>query len=126
MLHNTTPPVVFFPDDICGPRASFESWVNTVEVNHLTARDDGSFHFVDFETGYIHVDYVDAAIPDVTGTIRSRARLDDDAEESRQVGGAALAARVTGPPTRATMYCNTPSSGTRRFGAFSHHAGSPS
>ena len=58
-------PVVFFLDDICGPRASFESWVNTVEVNHLTARDDGSFHFVDFETGYVHVDYVVPAIPEV-------------------------------------------------------------
>ena len=45
---------------------SFEAWVNTVEANHLTARDDRSFHFVDFETGYIHVDYVDPAIPDVT------------------------------------------------------------
>ena len=66
MAHNSTPPVVFFLDDICGPRASFEAWVNTVEANHLTARDDGSVHVVDFETGYIHVDYVDPAIPDVT------------------------------------------------------------
>lgn len=63
--HNTTPPVVYFPDDICGPRASYETWVNTVEVNHLTALDDGSFHFVDFETGYVYVDYVDPATPDV-------------------------------------------------------------
>jgi hypothetical protein len=54
------------PDDICGPGASYQSWVNTVEVNHLTARYIGSFHFVDFETGYIHVDFVDPATPDVT------------------------------------------------------------
>lgn len=64
VLHNTTRPVEFFPDDICGPRASYESWVNKVEVNHLTALADGSYHFVDFETGYISVDYVDPAIPD--------------------------------------------------------------
>lgn len=64
--HNVTLPTEFFPDDVCGERASFETWTNKTQVNHLTAHGDGSFHFVDFETGVIEVDYVDPAIPDVT------------------------------------------------------------
>jgi hypothetical protein len=55
-----------FPDDICGPRAVTETLTNTTEVQHLTAATDGSFHFVDFETGILVVDYDDPAIPDQT------------------------------------------------------------
>jgi hypothetical protein len=64
--HNVTLASEFFDDDICGARASTETLTNRVQVNHLTANDDGSFHFVDFETGMLLVDFVDPAIPDAT------------------------------------------------------------
>ena len=52
--HNTPPVSEFFPDDIC---AVTETVTNTVHVNHLTENEDGSFHFVDFETGFLSADY---------------------------------------------------------------------
>jgi hypothetical protein len=64
--HNTPPVSQHFPDDICGARAVTETVTNTVQVNHLTANEDGSFHFVDFETGFLFADYDDPAIPDET------------------------------------------------------------
>jgi hypothetical protein len=64
--HNVTLDSEFFPDDICGPRAVTETVTNTVQVNHLTENEDGSFHFVDFETGFLFADYVDPTIPDET------------------------------------------------------------
>ncbi len=65
VLHNVTT-TQHFPDDICGARAVTETLTNTTEVQHLTANADGSFHFVDFETGILVVDYDDPAIPDET------------------------------------------------------------
>ena len=64
--HDVTLASEFFPDDACGPRAVTETVTNKVQVNHLTARADGSFHFVDFETGFLFADYVDPTIPDQT------------------------------------------------------------
>jgi hypothetical protein len=64
--HDVTLGSEHFPDDICGPRAVTETVTNKVQVNHLTANDDGSFHFVDFETGTLVADYDDPAIPDQT------------------------------------------------------------
>ena len=67
--HNVTLASEFFPadpDDPCGPRAVMETVTNTVQVNHLTENADGSFHFVDFETGTLVADYVDPTIPDQT------------------------------------------------------------
>jgi len=64
--HDVTLASEFFPDDICGPRAVTETVTNTVQVNHLAANDDGSFHFIDFETGFVHSDFVDPSIPDTT------------------------------------------------------------
>jgi hypothetical protein len=64
--HNMTLASESFPDDACGPRAVTETVTDTVQVNHLTANADGSFHFVDFETGTLFADYVDPAIPDQT------------------------------------------------------------
>jgi hypothetical protein len=63
--HNVTT-TKHFPDDICGLRAVTETLTNTTEVQHLTANDDGSFHFLDFETGILVVDYDDPTIPDET------------------------------------------------------------
>ena len=64
--HNVTFSSEPLPDDICGPRAVTETVTNTVQVNHLTANGDGSFHFVDFETGTLVADYTDPTIPDQT------------------------------------------------------------
>src|SRR3954451_8056391 len=64
--HNVTLASESFPDDICGSRAVTETVTNTVQVNHLTANDDGSFHFVDFETGVLVADYANPGIPDQT------------------------------------------------------------
>ena len=64
--HDVTLASESFPDDICGPRAVTETVTNTVQTNHLTANADGSFHFVDVETGTLVADYVDPAIPDQT------------------------------------------------------------
>jgi hypothetical protein len=68
--HDVTLPPQFFPDEpngLCGPApAVTETVTNKVQINHLTARPDGSFVFTDFETGFLHADYVDPAIPDET------------------------------------------------------------
>lgn len=68
--HDVTLPPEFFPAEpngLCGPSpAAWERVTNKVQVNHLTARPDGSFVFTDFETGTLVVDYVDPAIPDET------------------------------------------------------------
>lgn len=64
--HDVTLASEFFPDDICGPRAVTETVTNEVQVDHLTANADGSFHFVDFETGILVADFVDPSIPDQT------------------------------------------------------------
>jgi hypothetical protein len=64
--HDVTLASESFPDDACGPRAVTETVTNKVQVTHLTANPDGSFHFVDFETGILFADYVDPAIPDQT------------------------------------------------------------
>jgi hypothetical protein len=65
--HNVTLATEFFPDDICGPRASYETWTNKTQLTHLTVLPDGSgYHFIDFETSIIAVDYVDPTIPDTT------------------------------------------------------------
>ena len=64
--HNVTLASEFFPDDACGPRAVTETVTNKVQVTHVTANEDGSFHFVDFETGFVVADYVDPSIPDQT------------------------------------------------------------
>jgi hypothetical protein len=64
--HDVTLASEFFPDDICGPRAVTETVTNELQLDHLTANKDGSFHFVDFETGFLFADYDDPAIPDET------------------------------------------------------------
>jgi hypothetical protein len=66
--HNVTLESEHFPDDPDDPcvAAVTETVTNTVQVNHLTENADGSFHFVDFETGFLFADYDDPAIPDQT------------------------------------------------------------
>ena len=61
--HDVTLPPQFYPAEpngLCGPYpATWETFTNKTQMNHLTARPDGSFVFKDFETGFVEVDYVD-------------------------------------------------------------------
>ena len=82
-----------FPDDICGPRAVTETLTNTTEVQHLTANADGSFHFVDFETGIMFVDYDDPATPDQT------MRRTETFEINLTPGGTYTETNTSGRPT---------------------------
>jgi hypothetical protein len=47
-------------------RGTFPRPSTTRRTSSYAAQDDGSFHFVDFETGILFADYVDPAIPDQT------------------------------------------------------------
>jgi len=51
--HNVTLPTQFFPDDICGLRASFETATYKTMITKITEDANGGFHLVDFETGSI-------------------------------------------------------------------------
>jgi hypothetical protein len=64
--HNVTLPTQFFPDDICGLRASFETATYKTMITKITEDANGGFHVVDFETGSIAVDYVDPVLKDTT------------------------------------------------------------
>jgi hypothetical protein len=54
----------FFPDDICGPRASYVTFTFRTEVTLITELADGSFTFQDMSTGTYHVDFLDPALAD--------------------------------------------------------------
>jgi hypothetical protein len=69
LQHNLVLAAEFHEDDSCGARASTETFINRTQLTRLTELADGSFHFVDFETGVVATDFVDPAIPD---TIRRR------------------------------------------------------
>jgi hypothetical protein len=57
----------FFPDDICGDRASTTTFVRTVEQVHLTRMPDGGFSYHDVTVFTYHADYVDPTLPDLDG-----------------------------------------------------------
>jgi hypothetical protein len=61
--HDTTY-VQHFDDDPCGRGAVVETLAYRTEMQHLTRLPDGSFHFVDFETGRVHEDWADPAVED--------------------------------------------------------------
>ena len=63
VIHGTTF-TEFFPDDICGPRASFVTFTIQTEVTHFTQSPDGTFNFLDVLTGTYHVDFVDPTLAD--------------------------------------------------------------
>lgn len=64
--HGTTF-TAFFPDDICGDRASTTTFTRLVEQSHLTQRADGSFSYHDVGVFTYTSDYVDPDLPDLTG-----------------------------------------------------------
>jgi hypothetical protein len=53
---------VYYPDDICGPRAGWTTYVLTYHWQS-TERPDGSFNFSYIETGTYHTDFDDPTIP---------------------------------------------------------------
>jgi hypothetical protein len=55
----------FFQDGLCGPEPQYVTFTFDTEVTHTTEHADGSFSFVDVNTGTYHVDFVDPALPDV-------------------------------------------------------------
>lgn len=54
----------FFPDDICGPRASTVTWSVRTQALHWDERPDGTFNVQWTQTGTYHVDFVDPALAD--------------------------------------------------------------
>jgi hypothetical protein len=54
----------FFPDDICGPRASNVTFEIRTNVKHLTQHPDGSFSYQETSTLTYHVDFVDPTLTD--------------------------------------------------------------
>ena len=55
---------VYYPDDICGPRAGWTDYVVSWHF-HLTEISEGVFNWVFGETGTYHVDFDDPSIPDL-------------------------------------------------------------
>ena len=64
VVHGTTFST-FYPDDICGPRASTETMTIRTSVAHITQHSDGSYSYQNTYTGFYHVDFVDPALADV-------------------------------------------------------------
>src|SRR4051794_8656510 len=54
----------YFPDDICGPRASTTTFTIRTRVVRSTEEQDGTFNVTFVDTGTYHVDFVDPAIAD--------------------------------------------------------------
>lgn len=53
---------MFFPDDICGPRAGTTTFTIRTQVTRAWEEQDGTFNVTFAETGTYHVDFVDPAI----------------------------------------------------------------
>ena len=52
-------------DDLCGFGELSEIHFNRLQMQHLTQKEDGSFHFTDFETGTTTIDFDDPQYADV-------------------------------------------------------------
>jgi len=59
----------FFPDDICGPRASTVTWTETLAQSQLIERADGTFSYRDVSVVTYAVDFVDPALADYPGRL---------------------------------------------------------
>ena len=55
---------LYFPDDICGPRAATATFTVRTRVIHATEGQDGSFNVTFVDTGTYQVDFVDPTIAD--------------------------------------------------------------
>jgi hypothetical protein len=62
VLHGLTH-TEYFPDDICGPRASTVTFTIRTQVLHWT-EDDSTYNVQFTETGEYHVDFIDPALED--------------------------------------------------------------
>jgi hypothetical protein len=59
----------FFPDDICGARASTATFTETMAQSQYVQRADGSWSYRDVSVVTYVGDYVDPSIADVTGRL---------------------------------------------------------
>jgi hypothetical protein len=59
----------FFPDDICGPRASTVTWTYTLAQSQLNERADGTFSYRDVAVVTYVVDFVDPELTDYPGRV---------------------------------------------------------
>lgn len=59
----------FFPDDICGPRASSVTFSESMAQSQLVERADGTFVYRDVSVVTYLVDFVDSALTDYPGRI---------------------------------------------------------
>ncbi len=57
---------VYYPDDICGPRAGWTTFVVTFHLSYVE-RPDGTWSFNYLETGTYHTDFDDPTIPSYDG-----------------------------------------------------------
>ncbi len=55
---------MFFPDDICGPRAGTTTFTIRTQVLRATEDPEGTFNVTFVDTGTYHVDFVEPAIAD--------------------------------------------------------------
>lgn len=59
----------FFPDDICGPRASTTTFTARTQQMQVLERPDGTWLYHEVAVVTYTSDYVDPALPDLTGTL---------------------------------------------------------
>ena len=68
VAHNTQE-TVDFDDDICGPRANTTTFFRKIEQVRFAERADGSFSYRDVAVVTYVSDYVDPALPTLTGRL---------------------------------------------------------
>lgn len=59
----------FFPDDICGPRASTVTFTETMGQSQFILRDDGTYVYREVDVVTYWVDFVDPALSDYPGRL---------------------------------------------------------
>jgi hypothetical protein len=59
----------FFPEDICGPRATTVTFTETMFQSQYVERADGSWSFRDVATVTYEIDFVDPALSDYSGRL---------------------------------------------------------
>ena len=59
----------FFPDDICGPRATTVTFTATISQSQYVERADGSWSYRDVAQVTYEIDFVDPALSDYSGRL---------------------------------------------------------
>jgi hypothetical protein len=68
-VHHDVTFTATWPDDICGLRANTTTYTRKVEQVHLTRRADDTFSYHDVAAVTYVSDYVDPALPDLSGRL---------------------------------------------------------